>query len=199
MRLKTNNFRMVKTLKRRKLRKWEVRERLKTVDGGRFKAMTQIQDYFTGERFQCAIGIALAVLSIALSLVFVLSLKTNFLKGVAYPSLAISAVLLVICVGIVFRTPGDIERVTTYFESEPENMLSEEIPRMKGVLMNFEIIKIVELCLAVIGLGLWGLRFSSPLVSGIGLGLLIQSLMMFGFDYLAHSRALEYWAFLQNS
>ncbi len=72
--------------------------------------MTEIQDYFSGEKLQCSIGIALSVLSITLALVFVFSLKTDFLKGVAYPSLVILTVLLIICVGIVFRTPGDIER-----------------------------------------------------------------------------------------
>ncbi len=70
---------------------------------------------------------------------------------------------------------------------------------MEKVIKNFKVIKITEICLAVIGLGLWVLLFGRPLIGGIGLGLLIQSLMMFGFDYLAHGRAIEYWEFLQNA
>lgn len=162
--------------------------------------MNTITEYFSGERLQCLIGIVISSISIAFALYFLLQVKTEFYKGIAWPFIIISLLLLSICIGVVWRTPHDIERVTNYTIYEKEKVSLEEIPRMQGVLQNFKIIKVVELSLLLIGIGivLFASAKGNSLLKGIGLGLVIQSAIMFGFDYFAHERGKVYFEFLQN-
>ena len=162
--------------------------------------MNAINVYFSGERLQCLIGIAISILSIAFALFFLWQVKTEFYRGIAWPIIVISILFLSVCIGVVRRTPRDIERVTNYIKHEKEKVSSKEIPRMKHVLRNFKVIKIVELGLLLLGIGL--LIFATVkgnlLLSGIGLGLAIQTTIILGFDYFAHGRAEVYFEFLQN-
>jgi nitrogen fixation-related uncharacterized protein len=108
--------------------------------------MEQIQSYFSGERLQCSIGIAISVVSIALATYFWNS-GTPLFKGISYPFFPISILLLIICVGVVWRTPKDVARVSQYAVSEPAKLKTEELKRMERVMQNFKTIKRVELVL----------------------------------------------------
>ena len=162
--------------------------------------MTPVNDYFSGEKTQCLIGIVLGLISIAVAIYSLIQLQTELYKGIAYPFLIISVLLIIICAGVVWRTPRDIARVNQFVQQEPEKIHTEEIPRMKAVMKNFKIIKIVEACLFVIALGiiLYASSKNKDLLKGIGLGLAIQSAIMYGFDYFAHARGKIYWEFLQS-
>lgn len=162
--------------------------------------MSAITEYFAGERLQCLIGIAISILSIAFALYFLLQVKTEFYKGMAWPFIIISILLLTICIGVVWRTPRDIERVTSYAIHDKAKISAEEIPRMQKVVRNFKIIKVVEVSLLLIGIGLvlFATVKGNALLKGIGLGMVIQSAIMFGFDYFADARARVYFEFLQN-
>lgn len=162
--------------------------------------MSAVTDYFLGEKQQCMAGIVFSTVSIGLALYFLFQVKTELTKGIAWPFLIVSILLLAICVGVVWRTPHDIERVTNFIEHEKEKIESEEIPRMENVLRNFKIIKIVEIVLFLCGFGLllYGYFKGNSLLTGVGIGLAIQSGLMFGFDFLAHHRGEEYFRFLQN-
>lgn len=159
-----------------------------------------ITEYFSDEKLQCYVGIAISGDSIAVALYLLLQVKTEMSNGVAWPFLILSALLLTICIGVVWRTPHDIERVSRYAKQEPEKIKSEEIPRMEKVLRNFKIIKTVEIGLLLVGLCLvlFGALKDARLLTGIGIGLAIQSAVLFGFDYFAHKRGRGYFEFLQN-
>ncbi len=162
--------------------------------------MNAVNEYFSGERLQCLIGIGISAVSIALSLYFLLQVKTALFKGIAWPFLIISVLLLSVCIGVVWRTPQDIARVTRYVTQEKEKVVSEEIPRMEKVMRSFRVIKAVELVLLAIGLFLvlYGSMKGNKLLMGIGVGLAIQSAIMYGFDHFAQNRGREYVEFLQN-
>jgi hypothetical protein len=156
--------------------------------------MEQIQSYFSGERLQCSIGIAISLISIALATYFWNS-GTPLFKGIAYPFFPISILLLIICVGVVWRTPKDVARVSQYAVSEPAKLKTEELKRMEQVMQNFKTIKRVEVVL--FGVGLLLLFFGgNPLLKGIGLGLLVQASVMFLFDTFAEKRGQVYWEYL---
>lgn len=72
--------------------------------------MDQIVKYFEGEKLQCIIGAIVSIISISLSVYFLFMQKPVF-KGVAYTFIPLSLFLLAICVGVILRTPKDIERV----------------------------------------------------------------------------------------
>ena len=162
--------------------------------------MTSINEYFSGEKLQCSIGIAIGAISIVLALYFLLHIKTELFKGIAWPLLLISALLLTICISVVLRTPRDIERVSRFVNNAPEKIQTEEIPRMEKVMTSFKIIKAVEIVLLIAGgiMILVGFSKGYPFITGIGAGLAIQSALMFGFDYFAHERAKEYFEFLSG-
>ncbi len=159
--------------------------------------MDSILKYFAGEKLQCSIGILVGLLGLGLAIYFIY-LNKPMLKGVAYVFIPLSLLLLAICIGIVLRTPKDITRVTTFYETEPAKMLTDELPRMEKVMQNFPVIKAVELGFILIGLCLWLFFARNALFKGIGLGLVLQGVMLFGFDYFAHARGKVYFEYLKT-
>lgn len=159
--------------------------------------MNNIEKYFEGEKLQCTLGIIISVLSISLSLYF-LSQQKPLLNGTAYSFLPFSVLLLAICIGIVARTPKDIKRVTEAYQTAPQNMLKDELPRMERVMNNFTIIKKVEMVLFLAGLLLAVFFWKNDLVKGIAIGLMVQCAMLYLFDYTASKRGKAYFEFLQS-
>lgn len=159
--------------------------------------MDNILKYFSGERLQCSIGIFLGLLSLALSIYFIY-LNKAFFKGIAYAFIPLSLMLLVICVGVVIRTPKDLKRVSSYYESAPEKIQTEEIPRMEKVMRTFPVVKKVEIGLFIVGVLLLVVFWKNDLAKGIGFGLIIQSVMLYSFDHFAESRGEIYFNFLKS-
>jgi hypothetical protein len=159
--------------------------------------MEPIEKYFGGERLQCTIGLVYALLCIVLS-VYMLYLDKVMMKGLAYTLIPTSALLLIICVAIVVRTPKDVQRVTTFYTSAPEKMQSDELPRMQEVMNNFTFIKKIEAGLFIASLMVGLVFWKNELVRGIAIGLMAQSAVLFLFDYLAAIRGKAYLEFLQS-
>jgi len=159
--------------------------------------MNPIEKYFSGERAQCLIGIFIAIDCIILALFLLLQGKTEFYKGMAWPFVVVPFFLLVICAAVVIRTPKDIARVNGFLQQQSEKIQTEEIPRMQKVMQSFRTIKIAEIVLALLGLGMF-LFASTPFWRGIGMGLILQGVLMFGFDHFAERRGKIYWEYLQR-
>jgi hypothetical protein len=159
--------------------------------------MDNILKYFAGEKLQCSIGILLGLSGILLSVYFIYLSKPVF-KGIAFAFIPLSLLLLSICIGIVLRTPKDIERVSLYYESEPIKMQTEELPRMEKVMKNFPVIKMVEIGFIIVGVFLLLFFWKNGLIKGIGIGLIIQGIMLYGFDHFAQSRGKIYFEFLNS-
>ncbi|MFN3999422.1 DUF6992 family protein [Algoriphagus sp.] len=159
--------------------------------------MDNIIKYFSGEKLQCSIGILIGLMGLGLSVYFIYLNKVVF-KGVAFAFIPLSILLLVICVGIVIRTPKDVKRVGTYYEIEPSKMQTEELPRMEKVMKIFPVAKMVEIGFIIVGIFLVLVFMKNDLLKGIGIGLIIQGVMLFGFDHFAESRAKIYFEFLNS-
>ena len=159
--------------------------------------MDNIISYFNDEKLQCLIGAIFSVICIAASAYFLFHQKP-FLKGIAYTVIPLSILLLSICIGVIFRVPKDIERVTTFQRETPKNIQIEEIPRMEKVLKSFNFIKKVEIALLVIGLILTVLFWRNELIRGVAIGLVIMGISLYTFDYIAESRGETYVRFLKS-
>lgn len=159
--------------------------------------MDNILRYFAGEKLQCSIGILLGLTGIVLSIYFIYLSKPVF-KGIAFAFIPLSLFLLAICIGIVIRTPKDIQRVSSYYESEPTKMLTEELPRMEKVMKTFPIVKMVEIGFIIVGVILLLFFWNNGLIKGVGIGLIIQGMMLYGFDHFAQSRGKIYFEFLNS-
>lgn len=159
--------------------------------------MDSIISYFEGEKLQCIIGVVIALSLIIVSLYF-LSMEKTLLKGVAYSFLPLSVFLFLICTAVIFRTPNDIERITTFYQVAPVKMQTEELPRMEKVMKSFSIIKKVEMGLFLVGVVLAIVFWRNQLLLGIGLGLTIQGLILYLFDHFAELRGSAYLEFLKS-
>jgi hypothetical protein len=160
--------------------------------------MQEVMRYFHGERVQCSIGIAISPVSAGIALFFLFQNKPAFYKGMAYVFLIPSAFLLIICSGVVLRTPRDIQRVSGYVGHYPEKIVAHEVPRMEGVIKNFTIVKIAEACLIIIGSALFIASPRSSLWKGIGLGLCIHAAVLLAFVITAARRGNAYVEYLHT-
>jgi hypothetical protein len=159
--------------------------------------MHNIVKYFNGEKAQCSIGLLVAIVFIFVSAYFLWQ-QQPLLKGVAYVTLLVSVLLGSICAGVVWRTPKDIARVGAFYQSAPEKMRNEELPRMEKVMSSFSMIKKVEIVLVLAGLLLFVFFGKNDLVRGIALGLLVQGSLAYLFDHLAEARGKIYVDFLKT-
>jgi uncharacterized membrane protein len=159
--------------------------------------MDSILNYFNGEKYQCTIGLVISIIFILASIYFLSSQRT-LLNGMSYSILPFTILLSIICIGVIVRVPKDIKRVTTYYEEESVKLRTEELPRMKKVMNNFNIIKKVELGVFSVGLILLFMFWGNDLVKGVSIGLIIQGLILFLFDYMAESRGELYINFLES-
>jgi membrane glycosyltransferase len=159
--------------------------------------MDNIEKYFDGEKLQCILGIIIGSVCILTSIYF-LFLQKPLLKGLAYSVIPLSVLLLTICIGIVIRTPKDIERVTTFYKVEPQKMQIDELPRMEKVMKTFMLIMKVEIFIFAVGLLLATFFWKYELVKGIAIGLMVLSSAFYLFDHLAAKRGETYLEFLKS-
>lgn len=153
-----------------------------------------IERYFTEEKIESIIFLILGIISIILALFFWVVIKYSLFNGTAYPLLLIGFIQIVVGTNIILRTPKDIERVVYMIKNTPKKIQTDEIPRMEKVIRNFKTYKILELGLILCGIVLYLSFFNSklPFWKGLGLGLIIQSCIMFVLDLLAEDRAIKY-------
>jgi len=116
----------------------------------------------------------------------------------AYPLIVIALIQIFVGSSVYFRSPKDIVRVDEIVQNNKAKIQTEEIPRMKVVIKNFEIYRWVEIVLLVIGLILFFYFQSMTTLKGAGLGLFIQASFMLLLDFFAESRGKIYLEYLQT-
>jgi multidrug transporter EmrE-like cation transporter len=153
-----------------------------------------IANYFSEEKIERLFFIIIGSITIAAALVFLGIIKYSFFKGLAYPLLLVGLIQLIIGINVYNRSPKDQERVTRFIMQEPDNIKTEELPRMEIVMQNFTIYKWIEIILIITGIVLISLFYKSPQTfwKGLGLGLLIQAVLMLCLDVMAEHRAEIY-------
>ncbi|MBK7233677.1 MAG: hypothetical protein IPH93_15790 [Saprospiraceae bacterium] len=159
--------------------------------------MNPIDQYFNEEKFQCSVGLVISILFLAVAAYFLYQ-PSSFYKGLAYSIMPISFLFLMICTMIVLRTPKDIVRVNSYYTTEPLKLKTEELPRMNKIMNSFVIIKKVELGMLLISLIICILFWKNDLIKGITIGLIVQSVGLYYFDYHASTRGAVYLEFLKS-
>lgn len=96
------------------------------------------------------------------------------------------------------RTPKDIKRVSSYYESDPIKMQTEELPRMEKVMKTFPVIQMVEIVFIFVAAFLLVVFWKNNIIKGVGIGLIIQGIILYGFDHFAQSRGKIYLEFLNS-
>jgi multidrug transporter EmrE-like cation transporter len=160
--------------------------------------MEPITKYFNAEKAESVLFVLVGVVTILLSVYFLLKVKQPLYNGIAYSFIAIALIQLTVGGSVYFRSPKDIVRVNNIVQADKSRIQTEEIPRMKTVMKNFVLYRWIEIALIVIGLLMFLFLEPQTLAKGIGLGLFIQSSFMLLLDYFAESRGKTYLAFLEN-
>ena len=161
--------------------------------------MTSVVKYYNGERFWCCIGVGFSLGSLVTAVVFLFLFQAKFLDGMAYPFIGVSFFELKICVTTLLKITSGIERANYIILNQPERIRIEEFPRIRKMLQNLIILKILTVFFAIIGLIAFLLDKNNTIVAGVGLGLLIQSLLLYYVDHVAIKGGLHYWNFLQHT
>jgi drug/metabolite transporter (DMT)-like permease len=157
----------------------------------------QMQSYFGAEKGESGFFIGLGVLALVLGAVF-FTRDSAALRGAAFPLVLVGLIQLGVGLGVYLRTDKQQADLISLMRSDRPRFLAEELPRMDKVNRNFDVYKIVEIVLLVVGVGLvvYG-RGGRPMLLGVGAGLAAQSAIMLALDFFAEARADRYTEMLR--
>ena len=168
---------------------------------------TDIEQYFIAEKsaglFFLIIGIVGIVAAIAL-LVFV---KGNVCKGLAWPLIILGSLQAI--VGYTVYSKSDKQRIDNIyaFDMNPGKLKAAELPRMQHAVKGITFFLTLEILAFITGIVLLcvnrrflsGALFSSGTVwSGVGLALVLLSVLMAAADFAAYRRAVKYTGQLER-
>lgn len=154
-----------------------------------------IEKYFTAEKAESLVFLAIGIGAIVLAVVFYFGLKTNFYKGAAISLLLVGLLLGTVGFTVYKRSDGDRNRNEYAYDKNPGELKNKELPRMETVMKNFIIYRYVEIALAVIGilLFLWFKNDESKIFwKGFGIALAIMAVLALTADYFAEKRGHVY-------
>ena len=98
--------------------------------------METISTYFSAERAESMLFIAVGALALAASAYFLLVLRKPFFNGMAITLSVVAALQMIVGITIYQRSPADTARVQQMVQSAPQQIKSEEVPRMQTVIRN---------------------------------------------------------------
>ena len=158
--------------------------------------METISTYFSAERAESMLFIAVGVLALAASAYFLLVLRKPFFNGMAYTLSVVAALQIIVGITIYQRSPLDTERVQQMVQSAPQQIKSEEVPRMQKVILYFKIYLGVELSLLVLSIVVLLLSSPGTIIGGAAMGLAIQAVFTAILDLAAMRRGDAYLTWL---
>lgn len=153
--------------------------------------------YFHGEKQG---AIALMILGgAALTAAIVLVATRSDYRAMAIPLGLIALLQIAIGIGLYARTDPQVASLVGQATADAPAMIAAELARMTKVMASFGVIKIIELVIFAIGVGLTYAFAHRPAIHAIGIGLIIQAAVMLAFDLTAERRAAPYVEALQQA
>ena len=160
--------------------------------------MNAITQYFGEEKRESIYFICIGFISFSISLFYLLFRKEPHLNGIAYAIVSIGLIQLVVGITVYLKSDLDTVRVMHYVEKEIKSIEDYEIPRMLVVIKHLVIYRWVEIALIIIGFLLVFIFEPKSLGNGLGIGLVIQTTIMFVLDYNAEKRGKAYLDYLKS-
>lgn len=146
--------------------------------------------YFRAEKTAGFYLLLIAVVAIAVSAW--LWWSKSRIRGMALPLALIAIIELGVGGTVYLRTDRQIDSLTEQYYSNPVAYKSTEIARMGMVMTSFQIYKMVEMALLILGIALVVVFRARPFIFSIGVGLIVQMGILLAFDWLAAQRAALY-------
>lgn len=160
--------------------------------------MESVKQYFDAEKYESILFIAVGAGAALLAIYFLVANKQPFYKGMAWPTLLVAAIQIVVGTTVLARTDQDLNRVHNQIANAQSEIDTQEIPRMKIVMRKFVVYRYVEIALLLLGIA--AIIAASPYsaVRGGGYGLAMQAAVMLLLDFFAERRGAEYLAYLSK-
>jgi hypothetical protein len=156
----------------------------------------ELAEYFNAERQGGLLLVAMAVTGVSLA-AYLWSTRSAFL-AMAWPLVLLGLLQVAIGSTVAWRASGQITSIEEGLRVSPGPTAAAERERMDAVNRNFCGIKIGEVAVIVLSLGLVLGFPQAGTWSAIGLGLLIEAAALLAFDVFAQQRALVYTDWLQR-
>ena len=157
------------------------------------QVVDDMHDYFAKEMRGGIVLVAMGAPSVALG-GGLLAQDRPLLRGFAYPMIIVGA--LELGGGILFaaRAPKQVRDLENGFAKDPLVTQKQELQRMRRVNRQFSLLEVVEVTLHLGGIGMSALggNLRNETLSGVGIGLSVQSMGLLLFDLLAAQRALRF-------
>jgi hypothetical protein len=152
--------------------------------------------YFAGEKHGALWCFGLGVAAAAFA-VWVWRTQPQF-RMMTIPVGLVALIQLGIGVGLYARTDKQVAHLRADLAEDHAVARSKELNRMERVNASFTMVEIVEAILIVAGLAMALAFRARPMVTAIGLGLLLQASVMLAFDSFAEHRAHVYTEWLRG-
>lgn len=132
-------------------------------------------------------------LSIAAAVPMLLSNDTLF-KAMGIPTIAFGAAQLGLGIASFFTAPARIKKFDAQLDTNVPEFLATEGPRLRGISRAFTVFQLVEVGIIAGASGLMGAGYArrDDAMVGVGLGLVVQSLLFLVLDEVASRRADTY-------
>lgn len=154
-----------------------------------------IEKYFLAEKQVGLVIFIIGIAAVALAIVCYFVLRTHFYRGAAIPLVLIGA--LQCFIGFSHYSGSDEVRISNVyaFDMNPQELKDRELPKVTKALTSIAVFKWGASFLVLVGFVLVLLYRTSPdkaIWSGLGAGLVLQALIMFGAESIAEKRAKAY-------
>ncbi len=161
------------------------------------RMLEDLETYFEGEK-QGAIWL-MALGGGGLVVGATLMAQAGAHRGAGYPVLGFGALELALGVGLWLRTDPQLAALRATLETRPSRLREQELRRMRRVNLGFRIYVWTEIALFAGGIGMAaaGAVKDSETLKGAGVGLAVESAILFGYDFFASRRARRYTAELE--
>jgi len=154
-----------------------------------------IEKYFNAEKSESGLFMTTGIVGIVLAVIFFFFLKTEFYKGAAIPLVSVGLLLGIVGYTVYKRSDDDRKRNVYAYDMNPSELKEKEIPRMKTVMKNFILYRLIEIFLAAAGIGIY-IYFIRDIKHdfwrGLGLGLAVMAILALTADYFAEKRGHVY-------
>ena len=126
--------------------------------------------------------------------------QSELARGAGYALIGASAVGLVVAGSVYFRTNSQVRSLDEQLETAPADFKRDESQRMEKVNRQFGILRIAEYSLLAGGAATAGVGIAkqADLTTGVGIGLVVDAVLLLLFDYFAETRAHAYTQFISD-
>ena len=159
-------------------------------------ALDPLVRYFQAEK---AGGVILCVIGVAALVASILVWRGGWIfRAIAFPLGLVALAQIGVGAVLVARTDKQVAALKKGLAEEEATTRAKEIARVEKVNVSFRWIELAEVALLAIGVTLAVFFRSRPTVTGIGMGIMLQSSLMLVFDLVAEQRAHVYLDWLKS-